>query len=125
MPKIFVLALALLALPSVAAKPVYQLKDLVALEKTKGWEELVQHLSDILPSERGDQWKALVTKALTERLSELMNQTDSNKTIEFLDTALSAYPFIKSNKPFMENRGIAGLAHYSSCFIHINIPLTK
>lgn len=115
MTKIFILLLALVALPC-AAKQIYQFKDLLVLEKTENWVGLVEHLSDILPSERGEQWKALVTKALTERLSELINQADSDKTMQFLDDVVSRYPLIKSNKRFMESRGAIGLKYYAPCF---------
>jgi hypothetical protein len=51
--------LVMIAVGSASAKELYKLDDLQALDRRQDWDELLRHLKDISPSQRGHEWHQL------------------------------------------------------------------
>ncbi|VAW83661.1 hypothetical protein MNBD_GAMMA16-185 [hydrothermal vent metagenome] len=94
---------------------VYDLNELKNLAQSQSWLELVDHLTDIPPSKRNQEWNELVDLALVSRFEELLTKNDSSNILKFLDKTLPKYPKIKLNKHFMQLRAEFGIQYYESC----------
>jgi hypothetical protein len=88
----------------------YTMADLQALEKQGSYEELVDHLGDILPSKRDATWTGLAERGGIGYLGALkLDAQSSEKMIAWSDRLLQRYPLIKQSKPFMAKRAEVGL----------------
>ncbi len=98
------------------ATTTYDMQDLNKLAKSESWLELTEHLTDIAPSKRNEDWESLANIALHSRFHELILAGNSIDSLKFLDDAFSKYPGLKENKDFMQLRAEFGLDYYESCF---------
>jgi hypothetical protein len=90
--------------------------DLQALAKSKSWLELTQHITDILPSKRDQEWDKLANLAFESRFKELHASDDTKNILKFLSESFPKYPKLKNNKAFMKLRADFGIRYYESCF---------
>src|SRR5262249_3935709 len=56
---VFVAMVVLLAFGALAQRKRYSLDNLQALDKTGAWDELGEHLTDVVPRQRGPQWNRI------------------------------------------------------------------
>ena len=109
------IALAL-AVASTATAAGYALADLEALQKQSSWEELINHAEDIPPSQRAEQWNALVEEAATNYLGGLDVEKLALGGLTVADGLTRRYPTLKLSKPFMQKRADVGLRGFARCF---------
>lgn len=98
------------------ASDLYSMEDLNKLAESKSWAELTEHLTDITPSKRDQNWSELVNTALTSRFRELDTLGNTKLIIEFLEKTFPRYPAVRNNEVFMKLRGEFGIRYYESCF---------
>jgi hypothetical protein len=113
-----VLALAgILALSSSVAadKQRYSLADLKALVAQKAYQEAVEHLSDVAPTERNAAWLAVAVDAASGYVGGLSGDDPGTKiwTLEAID---AQYPQLLTSSKYLQVRAEIGLKGYEACF---------
>jgi hypothetical protein len=108
----------LVLLPLAASASTYELADLKALETQQGWRELVDHLGDIVPSKRNDEWKGLAERSLVGLLSalDLKDERKAQQALGQIDEQLERWAFLKQSKPFLAKRAEVGLKAFAMTF---------
>lgn len=98
-------------LPLSASAATYELADLKALEKDQSWRELVDHLTDLVPSKRDAEWKALAERACTGVLdaAEVKDVPSAEAMLAQLEGLLKKFTWLKDSRPFMARRAEVGL----------------
>ena len=99
-----------LLLPLSASAATYELADLKALDKDQSWRELVDHLTDIVPSKRDAEWKAIAERACLGVLdpAEVKDVASSQRVLDQLDELMKRFGWLKDNKAFMSRRAEVG-----------------
>jgi hypothetical protein len=112
---ISILGIALGASAAHADKKQYTLADLKALVGSKSYQEAVEHLGDISPSERTADWLTVATDAASGYISGLSNDHLVVKVlaIEEID---GKYPQVLKSPKYTKARGEIGLKAYEACF---------
>lgn len=100
-----------LLLPLSASAATYELADLKALDKDQSWRELVDHLTDILPSKRDAEWRAIAERACAGVLdaADLKDATSAQRVLDQSDELMKRYGWLKDSKPFLGKRAEVGL----------------
>src|SRR5712691_112583 len=80
---VFAATVILLSLGATAATKPYSLADLQALDRTGAWDELLRHLSDVPPSQRGSEWNSVVEHVC-------LRPTDDTYLLDFCAQKLAA-----------------------------------
>ncbi len=108
----------LVLLPFTASAAPYELADLKALETQQGWRELVDHLGDIVPSKRNDEWKGLAERSLVALLDtlEVKDEHKAQEMLNQIDEQLKRWAFLKQSKPFLARRADVGLKAFAITF---------
>jgi hypothetical protein len=110
------IALALIAVPALGEPPTkYTMEDLKALAESESWNELLEHVEDVRPSERKQPWRGLLEKAAAGSLDLLLQQKKAQEALAAADQHLIRFPTLKQSKPFMAKRADAGLSVYGDC----------
>ncbi|MCA9588261.1 MAG: hypothetical protein KC657_23220 [Myxococcales bacterium] len=101
--------------PSVATR--YSLGDLEALEAREAWEELVEHLEDVAPSERDPKWTTLVARAVFAHLQDKRRQTDMSPMVlaKRADDFLLRYPSLRESPDLLDLHADLGVAAVEVC----------
>ncbi|MDH5649837.1 MAG: hypothetical protein OEY67_09290 [Gammaproteobacteria bacterium] len=94
----------------------YKLEDLQALANSGTWAELVDHLHDVPPSERTQEWNSLAQQGLSARLKQLLGSGDTESAQLFLKTHFPRFPFLRDDTAFMQLRRDFGMRYYEYCF---------
>ena len=112
------LALALLATSNVHAAGSYAMSDLKALAQQESWQELFEHLEDIPPGKRDDEWKGLGEKAVVNLLGAMKIEPDYGfeQIIATMDAVQKRYPAIGKTKGFLNKRMEVGLETFKKTF---------
>lgn len=93
----------------------YTLTDLEALVEAKSYQEAVEHLKDVRPSERKDKWLSLAIEASSGLLSSITGDHIYTRVmmIEQID---DAYPQLLKAPKYLKARAELGLPAYTACF---------
>ncbi len=94
----------------------YTLSDLRALESTKAWRELVEHLGDIAPAARDANWQALAEHGSTELLETLAIDQEPLHAAAVADELTKRFPTLTTSRSFMRKRAELGLRGFTACF---------
>lgn len=97
-----------------AEKGAYTLADLRALEKQKGYLELVVHLTDVPPSARNQEWKIIAERGSIRLMESLPDKSCAVQCS--IDALVHLIPLLKESKPFMEKRAAFGLKSFETCY---------
>ncbi|MCP4449502.1 MAG: hypothetical protein GY811_29830 [Myxococcales bacterium] len=100
-------------------KDKYSMADLKALEKKSQHVELLGHIDDIAPAKRGKAWDAMLERAATATVTQMVASPSDSKAFEafFLaEQLVTKYPQLMSSTGFSEKRGEAGAAAFNACF---------
>jgi hypothetical protein len=104
------LVVGLMMVSLVARAEPYTMADLQALEKQGSFEELVEHLGDILPSKRDATWSGLAERGGAGYLAAVkIDQHSADKTLAWSDRLLQRFPLMKQSKLYMAKRAEIGL----------------
>ncbi|MBL8741170.1 MAG: hypothetical protein JNK04_08755 [Myxococcales bacterium] len=95
---------AALGTPVPANARHYSWEDLRALESQEAWVELREHLEDLAPAERNDEWKSLVERTAVASLVEA-ETPDALALAERADDLARRYPSLKSSARFRAAAG--------------------
>jgi len=123
--RLLLLSVSFLFATSVSTDNLYSMVDLHALEKKNQWQELLTHLRDIKPAQRGKAWEKLVNASMSGRFQQLHVESNSKKIFEFFDKYLGLYPSVLQDKEFMKKRSDYGLDYYSYCFGYNDLACHK
>jgi hypothetical protein len=99
-----------------ARRPAYTMEDLAALEKRRGFSELVEHLDDVPPAKRDAAWEALAEKGAIGLVSQYLVDRESLAAAGAADELGKRYPHLTSSAPFMQKRAEAGLDGFRTCY---------
>jgi hypothetical protein len=107
----------LVLLPSTAlGGEVYTMEDLTALADNESWSEILEHVEDIKPRERKQQWRELLEKAAIGHLDALAGQKKKYEGLGSAEQILTRFPILKKSKPYMDKRADVGLLAFEECF---------
>jgi hypothetical protein len=90
--------------------------DLEALVKSQGWQEILDHASEVRPASRNDRWLAITSEAAQKRLASLPVDKQPLQALGFCIASVRDYPHLKKSRPFMELRAKVGLKAFPACF---------
>lgn len=99
-----------------AEQKKYTLKDLAALEQSKSWSELIEHLEDVPPAKRKDAWKGIVERAAIGYMKSQKVDRNPLGALIGADHFTKRYPWLRSYKRFMAIRADLGLKGFKDCF---------
>jgi hypothetical protein len=111
---LFAVGLAI-AYAAIAAEP-YTMNDLLALEKSSSWEEIVAHLSDVPPSKRDGEWMRISEKAAIEYTASLAKAQEPFAAYSAIESMGRSYPHLMKIPAFTAKRAEVGLGAFSQCF---------
>jgi hypothetical protein len=94
----------------------HTLTDLQALAAQSSWKELIEHLGDVQPAERGDPWLRLAEQAGVEAFDASVARDQPALSIQLGISLLDQYPQLKTSHPFMGKRAEVGLSALARCF---------
>jgi|CXWL01.1.fsa_nt_gi hypothetical protein len=98
-------------IPAATAPAGYPVKELKALEAQGAFAELVQHMGEVVPSERDDEWKSVTERGAAAYL-DTFELKDGRHAEEPLNTAadlMKRYPHLKASKLFLAKRAEVAL----------------
>lgn len=112
------LAVALLASPSAKAAKEYSMSDLKALEKQESWQEIYEHLEDIPPGKRDDEWKAVGENAVVHLLGDMKIEPNYGyeHVIATMEAVQKRYPSIGKSKGYLNKRMEVGEQAFKKTF---------
>ena len=96
----------------------YSMADLEALAKAKQYRELLEHIEDIGPANRGARWSELLATAATK----VVESTNSAKgfaiyeSFMIAESSVERHPALAKNNAFMAARAKAGKSAFEQCF---------
>jgi hypothetical protein len=110
------LFLTLLSLSASAA--TYEMADLKALDKDQSWRELVDHLTDVAPSKRDAEWKAMAERACSGVLdpAALKDPASGERALDQMDELMKRFGWLKDSKVFMSKRAEVGFKAFGWTF---------
>lgn len=115
-PLIFTLAAVLLVSSPAFADKKYSMEDLRALAKAGSWIELADHLLDIAPAKRTEEWDKLVETTGIKILETDATKDDPLLQVSAADAFTKQFPKLKKSKAFMAARAKAGIAGFGRCY---------
>ena len=93
----------------------YTQADLQALANQSSWKELIEHLGDVSPAERNDQWEKLAEQAGLGALEASVKRDDPSLGIQVGISLVDQYPQVGKSKAFMNKRNEVGLQAFDRC----------
>jgi hypothetical protein len=101
-----------------ASAATYEMTDLKALDKDQSWRELVDHLTDVLPSKRDAEWKAIAERACSGVLdpAAIKDPPTGERTLEQIDELMKRFGWLKDSKVFMSKRAEVGFKAFGWTF---------
>jgi hypothetical protein len=112
---ITILGIALAATSAYADKKSYTIADLKSLVGSKSYQEAVEHLGDISPSERNADWLAVAADAASGYIAGLSND-DLVKKVLSIEDIDAKYPQVLKSPKYTKARAEIGLKGYEACF---------
>lgn len=109
---------AVLLASTSARAATYTMADLKALAQQESWEELYEHLEDVGPAQRNDEWKALGEKAIINLLGAIKIEPNYGfeHVIGILDGVQKRYPTIAKTKGFLNKRMEVGIEAFKKTY---------
>lgn len=100
---VFLVCLSIITGSSVyAADDKYTMEDLKLLDKQKSYQEIFEHMNDIRPINRTEEWTALVIRAATKTLEKQLATSDAYTALLWSEKMLDSIPALKESNVFME-----------------------
>jgi len=96
-----------------AGEDKYTLEDLKALDKDAKYAEIIEHLNDVRPNQRNEEWKAIQHRAAIKTLEKQLASEDPYLTLDFADQMLDA---MRDSKEFMGLRSQAVIGGINACY---------
>lgn len=78
----------------------YTFEDLRVLAEQKSWVELAEHIGDIKPSQRNEEWQGWLEQSATGSLETLAQSGKSGEALHFALDLISTYPTLASSDSF-------------------------
>jgi len=106
----------LVSIPSPWSRTQYNLADLEVLKSGKSYEEFFEHAHDIIPSERNEYWREMVSSMAIDYLDEkrATNQYDK-KSFEKI-SEIGLWPELKRDEFVQIKRNSYSLSYFKTCF---------
>jgi len=101
-----------------ASAATYEMADLKALDKDQSWRELVDHLTDVVPSKRDAEWKAIAERACSGVLdpAAIKDPASGERTLDQIDELMKRFGWLKDSKVFMSRRAEVGFKAFGWTF---------
>ena len=96
-----------------AGEDKYTIEDLKVLDKESKYAEIIDHLNDVRPSQRNDEWKAIQHRAAIKTLEKQLASEDPYLALDFADQMLDA---MRDSKEFMKLRSQAVIGGIQACY---------
>ncbi len=109
-------ALCLFVSSAYGADEKYTMEDLRVLDKGGNYIELLEHMNDIRPSQRNDEWEAIIQRAIIKTLEQQLTAEDPYTAINFAEQMLDTLPALKDLEPFMAQRRKAAIKGSTLCY---------
>ncbi len=108
-------ALSLAACLTPEASNRYAMADLQALEAQGAWAELSEHLTDVPPSKRGDEWKKVAETCAVGVLADAPTEGDPLAHLALADQLVRRFPTLKGSAAFRAKRAEWGVKDLLAC----------
>lgn len=108
-----------------AEQKSYSFEDLQQLATQRAWTELITHLQDVRPAERGAAWQALVDRAGVEFLRSLTTSVSLDEVIRAGKVVVLQYPQLADNAEFTGLYLPQAEQYYASCYRYRNADCTN
>jgi hypothetical protein len=108
-----------------SANTLYEIRDLEVLEREKNFDEFIQHVNDIRPSERDSHWKEMyqnVSMGLIDKKVKVRDYT--NESFEKIEKMAQSSALYK-DEFFQAKRAIYAKKYFINCFKNSQTPSEK
>lgn len=109
----------LVSLPYCWSQAQYNLADLEVLKSGKSYEEFFDHAHDIVPSQRNEYWREMVSAMATDYVDEKRNYKQYDLKTYKKVNELGLWPELRRDEFFQIKRNSFSLSYFRSCFTHI------
>jgi hypothetical protein len=79
-----------------AAEDKYTMEDLRLLDKQESYQEILDHMNDIRPTKRTEEWTALVNRAVTKTLERQLATGDAYTALLWSEKMLDSIPALEA-----------------------------
>lgn len=100
----------------VSAQIYYDIKDLEVLEKEKNFEEFLQHVNDIRPSERGKHWREMYQSMAMGLVDYKIKTRDFSKTTYKQIETIGRSTALNNDEYFQLKRSLYAKKFFTECF---------
>jgi len=108
-----------------SASSFYEIKDLEVLERERNFDEFIQHVNDIRPSERDNHWKEMYQNVSMGLIDKKIKLNDfSNETFEKIEKMAQTSALYK-DEFFQAKRTIYAKKYLNNCFKIANDNTSK
>ena len=94
----------------------YTMDDLRLLDQQKSFQEIMDHMDDIRPSQRNEEWTEIVTRAAVNALKNELTGGDAYMAQQWSEQVLQSVPALNGSKEFMDLRNKAVLDGSAQCY---------
>lgn len=99
-----------------AADDKYTMEDLKMLDKEGNHIQVLEHMNDIRPSQRNEEWKAIVQRATMTYLEKLVASGDAYAAFNFSEQMLDTQSALKDYDAFINLRRNTVLSFLKDCY---------
>lgn len=99
-----------------AADDKYTMEDLKVLDKEGKHIQVLEHMNDIRPSQRNEEWQVIVQRAVMNYLEKLATSEDSYMAFNFAEQMLDTQPTLKNDDAFINLRRKAVIRSIKDCY---------
>ncbi|WP_337737150.1 hypothetical protein [Photobacterium sp. MCCC 1A19761] len=118
------ISLTLVAATAQAEPQVYSLDELQQLARQQAWTEVITHLQDVSPAERGVTWQALVDQAGVAFLKSLTATVSLEDVVGVGKGLTLQYPQLVNNGEFTAIYLAQAEQYYAPCYRYGNAACT-
>ncbi len=93
----------------------YNLADLTVLAQEGPYQEFLDHAHDIRPSERGEEWKSMVTKMALKHANHTLSQSPIPKNAFKKTEELYRWPVLRQDDVYRARRTEIGVRYLKIC----------
>ncbi len=113
----FIIACSFLAsVPIAWSQPLYNLADLEVLKTGKSYEEFFEHTHDIIPSQRNEYWREMLSSMATDFVDEKRSYKQFDIKNYKKINELGHWPELKRDEFFQIKRNSFSLSYFRNCF---------
>lgn len=116
MPLFLLCASIVMVTSAFGAEDKYTMEDLRVLDKQGDYTQLIEHMNDIRPTKRNEEWQALVQRAAVKLLEQRLAANDENSALIVAENIFESNLSLQTSQEFMGLRRKAVIGAFTTCF---------